>query len=72
MNHSVEVREAVVRKAAVRTAPQREIAREFGVSVTTVQTGTRNAGVARRATGHQPAPVTSIVRRIKQGRQHGD
>jgi len=37
MNYSREVREAAVRKAATRAAPQREIAREFGVSVTTVQ-----------------------------------
>lgn len=37
MNYSAEVREAVVRKAAMRAAPQRMIAQEFGVSVTTVQ-----------------------------------
>jgi transposase-like protein len=37
MNYSSEIQEAVVRKAATRAAPQREIARAFGVSVTTVQ-----------------------------------
>jgi len=37
MNFSSEIREAVVRKAAVRAAPQWEIAREFGISKTTVQ-----------------------------------
>lgn len=37
MNYSNEIREAVVRKAVARAAPQGEIAREFGVSKTTVQ-----------------------------------
>jgi transposase-like protein len=37
MNYSSEIREAAVRKAAMQAAPQREIAREFGVSVTTIQ-----------------------------------
>jgi transposase-like protein len=37
MNYSNEIREAVVRKAATRAAPQWEFAREFGISKTTVQ-----------------------------------
>jgi transposase-like protein len=37
MIYSAQIREAVVRKAAMRAASQREIAREFGVAVTTVQ-----------------------------------
>jgi len=37
MNYSNDIREAVVRKAAVRAAPQWEIAQEFGISKTTVQ-----------------------------------
>jgi len=37
MNYSHEIREAAVRKAATRVAPQKVIAQEFGVSVTTIQ-----------------------------------
>lgn len=66
MNHSAEVREAAVRKAATRAAPQREIAREFGVSVTTVQNWLRqyrhNGGgtMARRA--KRPQEWTAVER----------
>jgi transposase-like protein len=42
MNYSNEIREAVVRKAATRAAPQGEIAREFGISKTTVQNWLRH------------------------------
>lgn len=66
MKHSAEVREAAVRKALTRAAPQRDIAREFGISVTTVQNWLRqhrhNGGVAMAERVKRPQDWTGEER----------
>lgn len=66
MNYSSEIREATVRKAATRAAPQREIAREFGVSVTTVQNWLRqhrhNGGATMAERVKRPQDWTAAER----------
>jgi len=66
MNYSSEIRGAAVRKAAMRAAPQREIAREFGVSVTTVQNWLRqhrnHGGIAMAQRAKRPQDWTAEAR----------
>jgi transposase-like protein len=66
MNHSSEIREAAVRKAATRAAPQRQIAQEFGVSVTTVQNWLRqhrhNGGGTMTKQARRPQDWTAAER----------